>query len=175
MNNGDFMKEPQITQKISFQLLGCTYYGNPFHSAEEWTIENEVGKLWQRFMTLAGKYASILSSISTNNNIGYEIHIEPEEYKTTKKYYVFVGVEVTNIKEVPLEMFVKILTETRYANFTTKVHDKDSGAYIFKEWMPKKGYGQAYPYVIEAYDSRRFKGINDSESEIDWFIPVKKV
>ena len=167
--------EPTITQKMSLQLLGCVYYGNPFHSAEEWTIENEVGKVWQRFMNLASKYPSLLSKIGINNNISYEIHIEPEEYKTTKNYYVFVGIEVNTIKEVPLEMFVKILPETRYLKFTTKISDKDSGAYILKEWMPQNGYMQAYPYVIEAYDHKRFRGLGDSESEIDFYIPVKEV
>jgi AraC family transcriptional regulator len=141
---------------------------------KEWTIENEIGKIWQRFMSLAGKYSSLLSKISTSNTC-YEVHIEPEEYKTTKNYYVFVGIEVASIKEVPLEMFVKILPATRYAQFTTKTSNKDAGATIIREWLPHNGYVQVYPYIIEAYDSTRFKSVDDPESEIDWYIPVKEV
>jgi AraC family transcriptional regulator len=166
--------EPRITQKTSIQLMGCVYYGDPFHAAKEWSTENEVGKLWQRFMTLANKYSGLLSKIGVNNHIGYEIHIEPEEYKTTKNYYLFVGVEVSNTKEVPLEMFVKILPETRYIQFTTKISHQEQGEQVFKEWMPQHRYTQAYPYIIESYDSNRFKSVDDGESEIDWYIPVKE-
>jgi AraC family transcriptional regulator len=167
-------EEPKVTQKKRLQLLGCTYYGNPFHSAKEWSTENEIGKLWKRFENLSGKYSQLLSKISTST-IFYEIHIEPEEYRTTKKYYVFVGIEVIDIKEMPLEMVLKILPETRYIQFTTKATNKDTGAAIFKEWLPRKGYMQAYPYIIEAYDSNLFRSMDDSESEIDWYIPIKEV
>ncbi len=172
--DGTMPEEPKVTQKKKLQLLGCAYYGNPFHSAKEWNTENEVGKLWKRFANLAGKYSSLLSKISTSS-IFYEIHIEPEEYGATKNYYVFVGIEVIDIREMPLEMVLKILPETRYVQFTTKATSKDTGAVILKEWIPQKGYMQAYPYVIEAYDSNRFKSVDDSESEIDWYIPVKEV
>jgi AraC family transcriptional regulator len=166
-------KEPTVTEKRKLQLLGCSYYGNPFHTAKEWDTENEVGKLWKQFMNLSIKYSNMLSRNCTSP-LGYEVHIEPEEYSTTKNYYVFIGVEAANIQEMPLEMVLKILPETRYVKFTTKVANKDVGVAIFREWMPRNGYIQAYPYVIEAYDSNRFKSVEDNESEIDWYIPVKE-
>lgn len=165
--------EPALTEKKKLQLIGCSYYGNPFHAAKEWDIQNEIGKLWQQFMNLAVKHQNLLSKAGTNP-LAYEVHIEPEEYKTTKNYYVFVGMEVGDIKEVPLEMVLKILPETRYLKFTTKVANQDAGVAVFREWMPQNGYVQAYPYVIEAYDSSRFKSVEDGESEIDWLIPVKE-
>lgn len=166
--------EPQITRKLSLKLVGCVYYGDPFHHGEEWTVENEVGKLWQRFMSLSQKYSSLLAGISAKKNSAYEVHIEPEEYRTTKNYYVFVGVEVTSIEEIPLEMFVKVLPETRYALFTTKLKDKHLAAQVLENWIPQNGYEQAYPYIIEAYDANRFRGIDDVTSEIDWYLPVKE-
>jgi hypothetical protein len=48
-------EEPKVTQKKRLQLLGRTYYGNPFHSAKEWNTENEIGKLLKRFENLPGK------------------------------------------------------------------------------------------------------------------------
>jgi AraC family transcriptional regulator len=166
--------EPQITRELALQLLGCVYYGDPFHQAKEWTIENEIGQLWQRFMKLAQKYPSLLAGISSPNNLGYEVHIETEEYLTTRKYYVFVGVEVTSIEEVPLEMFVKVLPKTRYAVFTTKVDDKETGLHVLREWLPQNGFEQAYPYIIEAYSPERFRGVDDPQSEVDWYIPIKE-
>jgi len=166
--------KPQITRNLSLKLVGCVYYGDPFHHAKEWKIENEVGRLWQRFMSLSQKYSSLLSRISAKKNVAYEVHIEPEEYRLTKNYYVFVGIEVTSIEEIPLEMFVKVLPETRYALFTTKLKDKHLAEQVLEKWIPQNGLEQAYPYVIEAYDANRFRSIDDATSEIDWYIPVKE-
>ncbi|MHA2246827.1 MAG: GyrI-like domain-containing protein [Candidatus Hodarchaeales archaeon] len=167
--------EPTILEDKIFRILGCVFYGDPFHKAVEWSYENEIGKLWQRFMKLNGKYSSLLSKICVDRNIGYEIHLEPEEYKDTRKYFVLVGVEVKDIEEIPLEMFVKILPKTDYVVFTTTMENKlERGGYIYKKWLPENGYAQAFPYIIQLYDNRRYKGLEYPESELDWFIPIKK-
>lgn len=169
------MKPIIIEQKI-FKLLGCVFYGDPFHEAEEWTYENEIGKLWERFGKSFVKYASLLKRISTNWNIGYELHLEPAEYKKTKNYYVMVGMEVNNIDEIPLEMFVKILPKVDYVKFTTTIENKDEeGMQVFKNWIPENGLEQAYPFIIESYDQNRYKGLDNPNSEIDWFIPIRKI
>lgn len=108
-----------------------------------------------------------------NSTISYEIHIEPEEYVNTRQYYVFVGFELKKISEVPLEMFIKILPSIQYLKFTAKAKDHDSGEYYFKNWFSHSKYEQAYPYIIQAYDAQRFKSLEDEESEIDWYIPIK--
>jgi len=169
--------EPIIFEGKVFQLLGCVFYGDPFHSAEEWSYENEIGKLWERYIELSmRKYPLLLRKISVDSYIGYELHLEPNEYEETKKYYVMVGTEVNNIEEIPLEMFIKILPKTTYINFTTTIETKfEIGGYIYKQWIPENSYEQAFPYVIQGYDGRRYKGLDDPKSEIDWYIPVKKI
>ena len=170
------MIEPSIFEDKTFKLLGCVFFGDPFHLAKEWSSENEIGKLWQRFGSLSYKYNILLNKICTDNNIALELHLEPDEFKETKKYYVMVGMEVNNIDEIPLEMFIKILPKTSYLVFTTSMSNKfELGAYVYKEWMPKNDYNQAYPYILQWYDRRRYKGLEDPESEIDWYIPVKKM
>lgn len=170
------MIEPTLVEDKIFKLLGCVFYGDPFQSAEEWSYENEIGKLWQRFGTLTYKYSSLIKKISIDNNIGYELHLEPEEYKETKNYYVMVGMEVSNLDEIPLEMFIKILPKTNYIAFTTTMENKfELGGYMYKNWMPKNSYTQNFPYVLQLYDRRRYKGLDDPQSEIDWLIPIKKM
>jgi AraC family transcriptional regulator len=167
--------EPSILENKIFKLLGCVFYGNPFHSAEEWSYENEIGKLWQRFGALSFKYNLLLNKICIDNNIAWELHLEPDEYEATKNYFVMVGMEVSIVDEIPLEMFVKILPKTAYLVFNSSMENKfELGAYVYKEWMPKNGYDQAFPYVLQLYDRRRYKGLDDPQSEIDWYIPVKK-
>lgn len=170
------MIEPTILEDKIFKLLGCVFYGDPFHSAEEWSYENEIGKLWQRFGSLSYKYSVLMNKISLDNNIGWELHLEPEEYKETKNYYVMVGMEFSSIDEIPLELFVKILPKTTYIVFTSSMANKfKMGGYVYKKWMPKNSYEQNFPYVLQLYDRRRYKGLDDPQSEIDWYIPVKKV
>lgn len=154
--------------------MGCVYYGNPFHNAKEWSYENEIGKLWERFGTLVYKYRSLLKKISLENDIAYELHLEPEEFKKTMNYYVFVGMEVIKTDEIPLEMFVKILPKTNYVVFTTTMEDKfEMGGYMYKKWLPEHNYEQCFPYILQMYDRKRYTGLEDPKSEIDWFIPVK--
>ncbi len=169
------MKEPTIVENKTFKLLGCVFYGDPFHSAKEWSYENEIGKLWQRFLNLTNKYSVLLKKICNNYNLAYELHLEPEEFKDTKQYYVMTGMEVATFEEIPLELFAKILPKTAYVFFTTTMENKFKyGAYVYKDWLPQHGYQQSFPYVLQSYDGRRYKGLEDPESQIDWFIPVKK-
>lgn len=167
--------EPKIIESKIFKLVGCIFYGDPFHSAEEWSYENEVGKLWQRFIETSKKYAPLLKKIAIDLNTGYEIHLEPAEYKQTKNYYIMVAIEVNNLNELPLEMFAKIFPKTDYVVFTTSMEKRfEIGNLVYKKWIPKHRYEQAFPYILQLYDNRRYKGLEDPHSEIDWFIPVKK-
>ena len=166
--------ELQITDEIGFKLLGSVFWGDPFHSAEEWSVENEIGKLWMRFMGLVKKNSKLLQKIWIRPDVGYEIHIETEEFRKNKQYYVFVGMEVTNLEEIPVDMFAKILPKTKYVMTTTKVHEFDTVEYILKDWIRKGDYEQAYPYIIQVYDYKRFKGMEHKDSELDWYIPLRQ-
>jgi len=117
--------EHSIIEEKSFLFIGCVFYGDPFHSAKEWTIENEIGKLWERYGNLISKNYRALKRNLVNLNIGYEIHIEPEEYIETKNYFVFVGTEIKDYNDVPLEMFIKVLPKIKYLFFTAKAMDLD--------------------------------------------------
>ena len=169
------IKTDIIENKV-FRLLGCVFYGNPFHSAKEWSYENEIGKLWNRFGKLTYKNSNLMKGIGVNREIAYEVHLEPEEFKETKHYYVMIGMEVKESEEIPLEMFLKIFPKANYLMFTTTMDNKwEVGGFIYKNWIPDNKYEQAYPYIIQAYDSKRYKGLDDPLSEIDWLIPIKKI
>ena len=166
--------EPRITEEKQFTLLGCVFYGDPFHSSEEWSIENEIGKLWQKFIELFGKRGKEIKNYVINPDIFYEVHLMPDDYKKTKKYYIFVGVEVKDIKEIPMEMFLKSFPKVKYAIFTFKGKDMFTGSeYIYNEWLPNSKYKDAHPYQIQAYDSKRHFGLDNEKSELDYYIPIK--
>ena len=178
MTNEDLAKPKKIEiidRKKSLKIIGCVYYGDPFHSKGEWSVENEIGLLWQRFMRLCERHRSIIEGVVTNKNIAYEIHIQPEDYRKTKKFYIYVGLEVEKFDEVPLEMIAKTFPATMYAVFTFKGKDVfRGGKYIWQKWLPNSNYEEAYPYLIQAYDEARFYGLDNEESEIDYWVPIKR-
>ncbi len=166
---------PKITGPAQLRLLGCEFYGNPFHGSEEWSYENEIGILWKRFGQLTAKYKFILEKLNRHPNLAYEIHIEPADFEKTKKFYVFVGIVIDYFDEIPLDMVIKQLPMTQYAEFTTTMTENTIAEYIFSDWLgsEKSTYGQAYPYVIQRYGPK-YTGLEHPDSEIDWLIPVRK-
>ena len=173
LNNSLKPRKVEITEKKSLLLIGCVYYGDPFHSNKEWSIENEIGLLWSRFSKLCKKNENILQKNAVND-LTYEVHLQPEDYKETGKFYVYMGVEVKKMKQMPLEMFCKTFPATQYAIFTFKGEEMFRGGdYIWSKWLPDSDYEEAYPYMALTYDKNRFLGLDNPESEIDFYVPIK--
>lgn len=164
----------KIIDKDEMKLIGSIFYGDPFHSIKGWSIENEIGKLWVRFSKLLDEKKEQLKEILINPSKTYEVHIDPVIAKEEKKWYVFIGIEVKRFHNIPLEMFCKILPKTKYAVFSAKGKEfREANNYIYHEWLPKSKYKESYSYQIQAYDSKRFFGMDNEESEMDFFIPIK--
>ena len=168
--------KPQIVEKERIILAGISFFGDPFKNSDGWTEENEIGRLWKRFMGLLSSKKIRIDEIR-KGDIMYEVHVISEEMVQKGKYEVFVGLEIENIKNIPLELLIKVLPPTTYAVFTLKGEQisSDWPKAIFQEWMPDSGYQEAYAYSFQSYDER-FKGIQYlDESMLDVYIPVKKV
>ncbi len=167
--------EPTIIEKGQMILVGFSFFGDPFQMSGGWTEENEIGRLWNRFMTYVTHHSGDRIKNIKSNEVGYEVHIEHEETASKGHFEVFVGMEVEKLADMPVEMLIKILPPTKYAVFTLKGKEitSDWPRMIFHEWLPGSGYQQAYNYVFQYYD-RRFKGMeNLDESAIDVYIPIK--
>lgn len=92
-----------------------------------------------------------------------------------QKKYIFVGVEVEKIDALPLELIAKILPETRYAVFTLKGQEikSDWPNQIWNQWIPEAGLETSFNFLIEYYDSQRFKGMDNPDSELDIYVPIR--
>ncbi|MHA2297928.1 MAG: GyrI-like domain-containing protein [Candidatus Hodarchaeales archaeon] len=165
----------EIMDKEEMTLIGSIFYGDPFHSSNSWNEENEIGLTWKRFNKCFEKHEKLLQEHVVNPDIGYELHIEPEDKsKNTKKFYVFTGVEVTKLDEMPLDFFYKVIPPSKFVRFVFRGKEMFSGPeYIYKEWLSKSDYQEAYPLLIEAYDANRFKDGQSEDSELDYYIPIK--
>jgi AraC family transcriptional regulator len=168
--------EPKIIEKGQMILVGLSFYGDPFEASAGWMEENEIGRLWNRFMTLLADQGQRIKHVK-GDHVAYEVHIESEETAKTGNHEVFVGVEVAQLEDTPVELLVKVLPSTTYAVFTFRGNQitSDWSRTIYHEWMPVSSYQVAYRYGIQLYD-QRFKGLDNlDESELDVYVPVKLV
>ncbi len=166
------MEPTTIIQKDHILLAGFSFFGDPFSASAEWTEDNEIGRLWGRFMAYMAANRDALS-FAVNPGTGYEVHLQHPETVSTGFFEIFVGVEVATVIEVPLELVVKVLPAAQYAVFTLSGPDivKDWSKEI-EGWMATHRYASAYSYGFQLYD-HRFKGMDRlEESAIDAYVPV---
>jgi predicted transcriptional regulator YdeE len=166
---------PTIVKKEQIILLGFSFFGDPFAASAGWTEENEIGRLWSRFMTYLGQYGNCIQHV-IGEQVAYEVHVETQETSQTGEWEIFVGMEVEKLEDVPTQLVAKILPPSTYAVFTFRGEHItfDWHTRIYREWMPDSGYTAAHRYSMQLYDER-FKGLeNLGESELDVYVPVKK-
>jgi predicted transcriptional regulator YdeE len=175
MNEGFVMEQKAIVKKDKIVLVGMSFYGDPFSTSAEWTEENEIGRLWNRFMRYYQKFPKSLRH-QINERTMYEVHIEHDETSSKGNYEVFVGFEVEKLENVPCTLLVKILPPTMYVVFLIRGQEiiSDWHREIALEWLPQSDYKRTLNYSFILYDER-FKGMDKlDESEIEVFIPIKK-
>jgi predicted transcriptional regulator YdeE len=165
--------EVKIVEKDQMLLVGMSFFGDPFKSSAGWTEENEIGRLWVRFMAFLENQGARIQHIE-GHEVSYEVHIEHDETQEKGEYEVFVGLEVTQLQDVPIELLVKVLPPTAYAVFTLEGEEitSDWHQMIHRDWLPESSYRIAHDYAIERYDPR-FKGLDRiAESLLEVYIPV---
>jgi len=166
--------ESVIIEKPALLLVGFDFFGDPFRSHGGWSEENEIGRLWKRWMAfLEHSYARIQHIKETE--VMYELHIYHDETPQTGEFEVFVGLEVTQLEALPPEVVVKMLPPSRYAVFTLAGQEivADWTWLLDNEWLPALGVERCTTFSIQRYDVR-FKGTqNIEESELDVYIPLK--
>ncbi len=104
----------------------------------------------------------------------YEIWVEMNRRRADAHEYIFVGVEIDSVDDLPLELVAKALPATGYAVFTLKGAEikRDWSSAIEQQWLPEAGLKQSHHFIIEYYDPVRFKGLDNPESELDIYVPI---
>ncbi|MBI9042844.1 MAG: GyrI-like domain-containing protein [Anaerolineaceae bacterium] len=169
--------KPEFIEKEAMIMAGFSFYGTPFEFKDFWDEQNEIGKLWQRFMGFIQQVDTETYPILRNLKAFYEIHIDTPETLVNGVFEVFVGTQIPFLDDLPLELVIKVLPAIEYAVFTLKGEEitSDWPQLIYDQWMPQNGYELAYPFNFQYYD-HRFKGMDKiSESTIDVFVPIRKI
>lgn len=168
------MREPIIVESPGLLVVGLNFFGDPFASSAGWTEENEIGRLWQRMMRYLEHHPDAIRH-PRDPDAMLEIHLWNETAEQTGEYDVFVGMTVTVVENVPVDLLVKVLPATTYAVFTLEGEEitGDWAKSIYAEALPAAGYQTAHDYMIQWYDAR-FQGLDQvADSKLDVYIPVK--
>ena len=165
--------EPVLLDKKRIVLAGFSYYGDPIASSAAWTEENEIGRLWGRFMKYCGARVADLPS-SAVPGVGYEMHLWNDETLDTGHYEVFVGMELSDPVDAPIDLCVKIIPAASYAVFTV------AGEVMLTELdveieraLAAIGKNRSATYILNYYDQRYMGLERIDESEIDIYVPVQ--
>ena len=122
--------EPKIEERKAMILVG--------HIATGKSVKDiDISKTWEKFVELED---SIINKVSASK--GYEVHILNEESKIPV-HYCFVGIEVSKIGDIPIELFIKKIPKTRYV--------------IFEHSFKDGGFGEAF--------KKAYQWIKDSKLE----------
>jgi AraC family transcriptional regulator len=164
--------KPLVVEKEELYLAGYSFYGDPFAASGAWTEENEIGKLWKRFMAFFADRGAETPS-SAVPGIGYEVHIWGENVMETGQYEVFVGMAIGKIANVPIDFSIKIIPKTKFAVFTLSgdLIEKDLSVEM-RGWLEADGLHQTNTFIYNLYDER-YKGMDNlKDSEIEVYVPI---
>ena len=164
--------EPRLVDSGPMRLVGLSFFGDPFRFHGGWEEENEIGRLWVRFLAAFERLASRIPHL-VDPGVMYEVHVEHPETAQTGEYEVFCGVEVARLEETPVELVVKVLPATQYVAFTLRGSEISSDwNQMMSDYLAQAGYRRAYPYGFQRYDER-FKGVEDLDHSIlEAYVPV---
>jgi len=154
-------------------IIGMNYYGDPFSVGGAWSVDNAIGKLWQRFSAYLSKHSDqILHRVSLDES--YECHVMDERFEDTGEYGIMVGVEVSRLNQQPVHLVSKVIPEKKYLVLILRGQEIVSDQQVFIDKILKENPEVSVDtrFFFEKYD-KRFKGMHRiDESLVEIFIPL---
>ena len=136
-------------------------------------IKDRTGELWKNF----GPKIKHIHNISSSDK--YSLQIYPKDYfkhfNPHTKFTKWAAVEVQHINSIPAGMETLTINAGLYAifHYIGSSTDKSIFNYIYGEWIPKSGYVLDDRPHFEVL-GKKYRN-NDSSSEEDIYIPIKKL
>lgn len=166
--------QPEIQAFPRRYLAGLNIFGNPFQQHSGWMEENEIGRLWQRYMAYMHQHGQDLPA-AAEPGVAYEIHIDHPDTAERGEFEVFVGHLIQDPGEIPAILSVKVLPASLYAVFTLAGEQivSDWGMEIIDRWLNGSGYSSNFDFNYQRYDER-FKGLDRlQECVLEVHVPVE--
>lgn len=130
---------------------------------------SEIHMLWMEFMPLEGSIQNkVKPTEAWGASYNMDYSVQPGEFT------YFVGVEVSDAKNIPDGMTVHVAPASKYAKFThygSLDNLSETYTYIYNIWFPQSGYGMGMGNELELY-GKKFNPQSDT-SEMYIFVPIK--
>lgn len=166
--------QPKIKPYPQRFLAGFSFFGNPFEQYSGWTEENEIGRLWVRYMAYMSQHQDDLPP-ALEPGAAYEVHIYHPETVEKGEFEVFVGHLIHDPQQIPTILSVKALPAAPYAVFTLRGKEivSDWGTEIYMDWLPGSGFRSDFGFNYQRYDEN-FKGLDWlDDSTLEVHIPLQ--
>ncbi|MGM0405275.1 MAG: GyrI-like domain-containing protein [Thermoplasmatota archaeon] len=167
-----------IIEKEQFFVAGVDYFG-PLPSTED--DINPIEELWERFTDFCSNRWYTIKEFVVDEDVSYEIHMwNQEELEENRNFIAFIGVEVDDLNNLPVELVGKVISESRYAKINLKGDEIQRWEeLVYKEWLESSDYQVRlfgnYSLDYQRYDEKVFKGIDNlADSELDVFLPIEE-
>lgn len=167
-NKETAVPEIKLVRKEAFSIIGeaCMLSKADHHKNDAF------GKFANQFLTT--RASEIPNAV---NKQLVAVNVYPPDFTGFEKYEFICCYEVHEIREVPDGMIARTFPAHEYAVVTHKGSLRslaDSYGFFHSKWRALSGYDYADQYDIQIYDSRFF-GPNHPDSELDIYIPVRKI
>lgn len=150
---------PRIVERPDLILVGVVESGSD-------VSRMDFHDLWMRFQNESAHVEHQVEGAA------YELHVQTEAQPPM--HFAMAGVEVTEIEDLPSEMFAKVLPAATYAVFTMRF--VDGFAVVYERiwaWLAESPYtSDPFGYDIQRYGPR-FVSPEDPGSEVDIYVPVR--
>ncbi len=159
--------EPEIIEKGEFEIVGL--------KCKTSLSDNRVPALWQEFIKRWGEIKNLAKPGEAYGVCLNEMQYDYREFTDETEFTEIVGAEVTDSENIPEGMLTYTVPKSKYAVFTHKGKLdslKNTYDYIYGVWIPASKYEVGTNCDFEFYDSR-FKGIDNPDSEMFIYIPIK--
>lgn len=165
--------DPVIIRKPALNLVGMSFYGDPFDTRGGWDEANQIGQTWVRFERFLEENMGRIQHVS-QPGVAIELHVYHPDTLIIGHFEVFIGLQVDRLEAIPVELVAKILPPSEYAVFT--LYGKEiTGDWQMQidRWIAAAGYQRSFQFSFQYYDER-FKGLDRiEESILDVYLPVK--
>lgn len=170
---GGIIMEPKILERPEFIIAGY---------ALQTTTENgqnlkDIPAFWQEYLSQnKGEHLRAQPNVVSPAEYGVCLNVDME----TNSLTYHIGVEVSDLEGVDLQLDTATIPAATYAVFTTPPalrsqlaeHIQNTWSYIYNEWFPSSGYEFAPGCAdFELYDQRCLR---DTDAVMDIYIPIVK-
>ncbi len=172
--------EYEIVDKDDIKLIGLNYHGSI--TEDDVGFEERVEDMWRRLSEFCiNRWDSVEDKV-IDPEWSYEVQVWNEhELEESGKMDVFVGMESTDLDDIPIQLVAKVLPQGKYLSFKLEGEEIQGWEeYLLQEWFPESDYWpRTYGdrlFHIQCFHEEKFKGVeNIEDSELKVLIPADEI